>query len=177
MPAAPISTPPTTSAAFALESKARREMVEAAGRLFQLLNLPRSIGQIYGLLYLASEPLTLDGIVEALQISKGSGSNGTRQLLAWGAIQRVWVPGERRDYFAGVGDLGALIRTSYSDYVKPRLKASEKRLKTMESLLDEDLEAGRVSEAEHRFCSERVRNLSALQEKLLSALPLVEKFL
>jgi hypothetical protein len=47
----------------------------------------------------------------------------------------------------------------------------------MESLLDEDLEAGRVNEAEHRFCSERVRNLSALQEKLLSALPLVEKFL
>jgi DNA-binding transcriptional regulator GbsR (MarR family) len=76
-----------------VDSKARREMVESAGTLFQTLNLPRSTGQIYGLLYLSACPLSLADICEMLAMSKGSASTGTRHLCSWGAIRQVWVPG------------------------------------------------------------------------------------
>ena len=79
----------------ALDSRARREMVEASGRLFQLLGLPRSTGQIYGLLYMSARPLSLDDICELLSISKGSASTGTRHLASWAAIRQVWVQGNR----------------------------------------------------------------------------------
>ena len=80
-------------------SKTRLDMIEAGGRVCQLLGVPRSTGQIYGLLYLSPKPLSLDDIAEALRISKASASTGTRQLLAWRAIHQVWVHGERRDHF------------------------------------------------------------------------------
>ena len=84
-------------------SKVRLEMIEACGRLCQLLGLPRTTGQIYGLLYLALEPLSLNDIAIFLQISKGSASNGTRQLASWGAIKGVWIQGDRRDYYQAAG--------------------------------------------------------------------------
>ena len=165
------------AAATALESKARREMVESAGRLFQILNLPRSTGQIYGLLYFSSEPLSLDGIVQALEISKGSASMGTRQLLSWGAVRHVWVQGDRKDHFEAVGDLAALIRTSYNNHVKPRLNSSEKKLDGITELLSEDWEQGRLSKAEFKLCSERLSALGAVHQKLQGLLPLAEKLL
>ena len=82
-----------------LDSKARKDMVEAAGGLFQALGLSRSAGQIYGLLYLSDKPLSLDDMVDLLSISKGSASMGTRHLASWGVIRQVWVPGDRRDFY------------------------------------------------------------------------------
>ena len=89
-----------------MQSKAWQEMVEVGGRICQVLGLPRSTGQIFGLLYLSTEPLSLNKMSAMLGISKASASTGTRQLAAWGAIRKVWVPGERRDYYEVVEDLG-----------------------------------------------------------------------
>ena len=72
-------------------------MVEVTARLCQRLGLPRSSGQIFGLLYLSTQALSLDEIAEALEISKASVSTGTRQLLGWHAIRQVWKPGDRKD--------------------------------------------------------------------------------
>lgn len=91
-----------------LRSKTRREIIEAGGRLCQLLGLPRSTGQIYGLLYLSAKPLSLDDMVDLLGISKASASCGTRQLASLCAIRPVWMPGDRRDYFQSVADLAHL---------------------------------------------------------------------
>src|SRR5256885_16551818 len=109
-------------------SRTRREMIEAGGRLYQILGLPRSTGQIYGLLYRSTTPLALDDMVELLGISKGSASTGTRQLTSWGAIRQVWIPGDRRDYYEVVAEVGKLIRGCFTDRIKPRLTSSQNRL-------------------------------------------------
>ena len=108
-----------------VQSKAWQEMIEVGGRICQLLGLPRSTGQIYGLLYLSAEPLSLNHMSSMLGISKGSASMGTRQLASWNAIRKVWVPGERRDYYEVVEDLGQLIRGSFNNLV-PRIQSSKK---------------------------------------------------
>jgi DNA-binding transcriptional regulator GbsR (MarR family) len=164
-------------AAKALNSKARKEMVEAAGGLFQLLGLPRSAGQIYGLLYLWDKPLSLDDMVKLLSISKGSASMGTRHLASWGVIRQVWVPGDRRDHYEAVDDPGQLLRASYAEYVKPRLNSAEQRLARLFEELERDVEQGTLSKAEYKFCSERMRVLVRFQEKLQSVGPLAEKLL
>ena len=56
------------------ESKAWQEMVEVGGRICQILGFPRITGQIYGLLYLSDEPLSLNRVSSLLGISKGSAS-------------------------------------------------------------------------------------------------------
>ena len=50
------------------------------------LGIPKSIGQIYGLLYASATPLSFSDIVERLEISKGSVSQGLQLLRSLGAI-------------------------------------------------------------------------------------------
>jgi DNA-binding transcriptional regulator GbsR (MarR family) len=158
-----------------LQSTARRDLIESAGALFQMLGLPRSVGQIYGLLYLSKGPLSLDDIAASLSISKGSASIGTRQLAAWGAIRQVWVLGERRDHFEAVGDLAQLLRGSYGEFIKPRLESSHKRLQSIFASLEVDVEKGILSRTEHKFCTERLRSLERLRKRVEKIVPLAER--
>jgi HTH-type transcriptional regulator, glycine betaine synthesis regulator len=172
MPSANNAAPPAPSL-----PRTRLEMVEACGRICQLLGLARSLGQIYGLLYLAPKPLSLDEIAELLGISKASASTGTRQLAAWGGIRQVWVHGERRDHFQVEAELNRMLRSCYEDLVKPRLEASERRLSRLAATLEEDLSQGSISPEEYKLCAERLKKVTQVQKKLQSFVPLAEKFL
>jgi HTH-type transcriptional regulator, glycine betaine synthesis regulator len=155
--------------------RTRLDMVEACGRIGQVFGLPRSLGQIYGLLYLSPAPLSLDDIAELLGISKASASTGTRQLAAWGGIRQVWVHGDRRDHFEAEPELGNLLRSGYSDFLKPRLASSQKRLDRLTATLDQDLAAGLVTREEYRLCLERLKKFAHLQKKLQALAPLADK--
>ncbi len=135
------------------------------------------MGQIFGLLYLAPRPLSLDDIVGFLGISKASASTGTRQLSAWGGIRQVWIHGDRRDHFEAEPQLGGFLRSSITDFVKPRLASSQKRLERLTEVLDEDLSQGLVTPDDYRFCSERLRNFENFQKKLQTLAPLAEQLL
>ena len=155
----------------------RLEVIEAGGRLAQTLGMPRSLGQIYGLLYLATEPLPLDGIAETLQISKASVSTGTRQLASLGAIRQIWIQGERRDHYEAVSDFKQLLQGVYNEFLKPRLRGSDRRIVSMSTILDKDLRSGTITAAEHKLMSVRLKELSKLQKKVEKWLPLAEKLL
>jgi len=62
------------------------ECIELFAEVVYALGLPRSIGQIYGLLYASPVPLSFSDIVERLEISKGSASQGLQLLRSLGAI-------------------------------------------------------------------------------------------
>jgi len=156
-------------------SRTRLEMIEICGRICQVFGLPRSLGQIYGLLYLSPGPLSLDDIAELLEISKGSASTGTRQLAAWGGIRQVWIPGERRDHFEVEPDLGNLLRSGYTDFLKPRLASSQKRLEKLAATLVDDLGQGSLTREDYRFCAERLKKFSQLEKKLQDLAPLAER--
>ena len=47
-------------------SQSRLELIESAGHSAQVLGFPKSIGEIYGLLYLAPQPLSSPQICEVL---------------------------------------------------------------------------------------------------------------
>ena len=61
-----------------------------------------------------------------------------RQLAAWGAIRKVWVPGELKDFYELVEDPAQLIRGSYNNLIKPRLQSSKARLATLKVNLKVD---------------------------------------
>jgi DNA-binding transcriptional ArsR family regulator len=77
------------------------ECIELFAEVVYALGLPRSVGQIYGLLYASSEPLSFSDIVERLDISKGSASQGLQLLRTLGAINladaKRQAPGGRRE--------------------------------------------------------------------------------
>lgn len=160
-----------------VQSKAWQEMVELGGRICQVLGLPRSTGQIFGLLYLSTEPLSLDKLSAMLGISKASASTGTRQLASWGAIRKVWIPGERRDYYEVIEDLGQLIRGSYNNLLKPRIESSKGRLAKLKVNLIEDIQSGAIPFEKKEALEERIKSLEKVHKRLFQLLPLAEKFI
>lgn len=68
--------------------------------MFEMVGLPRMSGRIFGWLLISDPPQQSNGeLAEVLQASKGSISTMTRLLIQIGLIERVSLPGERRDYF------------------------------------------------------------------------------
>ena len=61
------------------------ECVAFFAEIVQLFGIPKSVGQIYGLLYASYQPLGFTSIVERLEISKGSASQGLHLLRTLGA--------------------------------------------------------------------------------------------
>jgi DNA-binding transcriptional regulator GbsR (MarR family) len=78
----------------------RTHFVEEVGLMFELVGLPRMSGRIFGGLLISNPPHQTHGeLAEMLQASKGSISTMTRMLIQLGLIERMSLPGDRRDYF------------------------------------------------------------------------------
>ena len=160
-----------------LSSKVKQDMVETCGRFAQLIGSSRNTGQIYGLLYLNKAPFSLDNICGILGISKASTSTGTRQLLGWRAIRKVWIPGERKDYYEAIDDFRELINGSYRALIKPRISSSSSRLKHLQDSLENDRKMNNITKEQYSFISSRLNNINKIHKKIKNFLPLLEKIL
>lgn len=77
-----------------------KHLVEDVGLLLEAEGIPRMAGRILGWLLICNPPhQTIDELAAALQASKGSISTMTRYLIQLGLVERVGLPGQRRDYF------------------------------------------------------------------------------
>jgi DNA-binding transcriptional regulator GbsR (MarR family) len=153
------------------------ELIEALGNLCRRVGLPRSLGQIYGLLLFSERPLSLDEIAERLGVSKASASVGSRQLAGWGALRTVWVPGDRRDYFEVEADILGVLRKAYVEWFKPRLGRTRQRFETLQSSLARDLAEGVITQEQFECCAGRLKHLQGLQRKLQLTSPIVDGLL
>ena len=160
-----------------IQSKTRLEMVAATGRFFQLLGLPRSTGQVYGLLYLSDVPLSLSVMAAKTSLSKGSVSIATRHLVSWGAARNVWVQGSRQDHFEAVGELSTVLEQVYRERVRSRINTSRQRVEAILKMVEEDEAEGHLASSEAEFCRKRVRTIESLHSEFRSISPLVESFL
>jgi len=142
-----------------------RRFIEDAGNTTQALGVGRVVGQIYAFLYFSESPRGLDDMKEALGISKGSASMGVRQLEQWGAVQRVWVKGDRKDYYTANDYFGSIIRNILTDIMGKRLAALGQSLE----LADADLNPGDTPPAagsNHQFLRDRINRLKTFQMKV-----------
>ena len=115
----------------------------------------------------------LEEIGRALSLSKASVSTGTRQLMALGAIRKVWRREDRKDYFEAVLELGELARRVYDNVFKNRVENADKRLDSMLKQLDVD--RGDLKPEEHDVMQARLKRLMKLQSRVKRLMPLVEK--
>ena len=78
----------------------KKHFVEDVGLLFEEGGMPRMAGRIVGWLLICNPPYQSPSeLAEILGASKASISTMTRLLLQAGLIERIGVPGHRRDYF------------------------------------------------------------------------------
>ena len=135
----------------------------------QSVGLPKSVGQIYGLLFCRDEPLPMDAIMALLSISKGSASQGLKALRQLGAVKNVFVPGERREHFVAEIRLRKLVAGFLKEQAEPHLEKGKDRLKHLRELVAATEGSDTVRRAERR-----VNILAGWHRQVGKLLPLVK---
>lgn len=169
------SLQPTASSGIAREQKFfQTECVELFAGLAQLIGLPRSIGQIYGLLYGSARPLSFTDIVAQLRISKGSASQGLRALREVGGILPSPAVNGRREHFVPETELRKLIAGFLDGSIQPHLKGGAKRL---EGFKARHAVALATQGGEGRLLLERLVKLQNWHRKGAAVLPIMAKLI
>ncbi|HWR71655.1 MAG TPA: hypothetical protein VN604_00635 [Nitrospirota bacterium] len=84
--------------------------MDTMGRITAFWGFSKIMGQLYGLLYLSPKPLTLDEMAELLSVSKGNVSINIRALERWNMVRKIWVKGDRKDFYVAELDFWKIIR-------------------------------------------------------------------
>jgi hypothetical protein len=166
------------------------ECVEFFAEIVHVFGAPRSIGQIYGLLFASPEPLSFSDIVAQLAISKGSVSQGLQWLRLLGAIKLARslplthrpfrlahnspavLLGEmpRRDYYEPELSLRKLVYGILRERIAPLTLTGGERLERLRKM------ARKVGK-ESDFFLNRVKQLEAWRRRLRTVLPVLTALL
>lgn len=137
----------------------------------QIFGIQKSIGEVYGLLFVSPNPLPMDEIVTTLAMSKGSASQGLKMLRAIKAVRRVYKPSDRRDHYIAETELRKLVAGFVKERIGPELASGAKMLGDVEEGLAE------IPEQHREFFQSRVEKLRAWQEQAKVVLPFVSEAL
>lgn len=98
------------------------------------------MGRIVGLLIISKEPQSLDDIVEQLEMSKGPISQICRRLKERGLIEKVWIPGDRKDYYQTADDIFGKAYANQINKMQQNIEIAEKYLTQADALESDDAE-------------------------------------
>ncbi|WPJ94981.1 hypothetical protein SH580_16250 [Coraliomargarita algicola] len=143
-------------------------MIDVFVRAASLIGLPRSIGEIYGLLFCSPRALTFDELVERLQISKGSVSQGVKVLRQIGAVKLHYVAGSRRDHYQPELSMKRLVRGFIKDQFEPHLASGSERLEGLDSLIQQESD-----EVLRKHALNRLGTLLTWQQRTRKLVPIV----
>lgn len=146
------------------------ESIDFFVRLMGILGMPRSVGEIYGLLYFSEKPLPMDKISSRLEISIGSTSQGLKTLKSLKAIRSTYVAGDRRDHYLAETEFRRLFSTFINDEIMPHLESANDRISRMEDSLS-------PSEKNNDFYLVRLEKLKKLTKTGSRLLPALAGFL
>ena len=148
-----------------------QELVAAFSDLADLFGNPPSLGAIYGLLFASEKPLSMEEIIHKLGISKGSASQGLRQLEELNAIIKGRESGERSHTFTARLELKPLLGGFLSKRLAPRLAANTKRVKNLQQLIPQ------LSPGARPAAKLRLQRLTKWHKRASTLLPLAQRLL
>lgn len=130
----------TTTNESAIElTRLEEESIDYFVPFVQMFGLPKSIGQIYGLLFVSPEALPMVSIQARLGISKGSLSQGLSLLKDLGAVTLHSLEGDRREHYRADLEVSRITNHFFENRLEPRLQNGRGRLSVMMGLIDESL--------------------------------------
>ena len=124
--------------------EAKNKFVQTWGALGSQWGINKTMAQIHALLMVSSEAVSMEDIMEELQISRGNASMNIRALMDWGIVYKEYKAGERREFFTAEKDLDELAVKISRERSKREIKPALKVLKEVSSI-----SANATSEEKH----------------------------
>lgn len=147
---------------------------DAVGRLIEFWGFKRHMGRIWSLLYLSEEPLGAIELRDRLEMSAGSVSMALNDLLRWGVVKRVWIHGQRRDFFVAESNLWKMISRVFRERelveVLEAIAAMEQALSSLDAKLRDSDPAVRTRAEAQKARIQRLLDLARLGRRLIEGL-------
>ncbi len=130
---------------------AKNKFIQTWGVLGSQWGINKTMAQIHALLYISPNPLSMEEIMEELQISRGNASMNLRSIMEWGIVYKVTKPGERKEFFEAEKNLDELA-------VKVARERSKREIKPVVKVLDE-LQKDVDNSDENKFFIQQISEL------------------
>lgn len=159
-----------------LALEVRKRLVEIGGRTSQDLGASRILGQVLIHLYLQEKECSLDDIALELGLSKASVSIAGRQLEQLGLIKKVWLSGDRKNYYKTADNIAGALQEGVLAMIRKKVILFGEELEIIHEILIEEAENGEGSDL--NFIKNRVDRARDLQSRLNKFLdnPIVKFF-
>jgi DNA-binding transcriptional regulator GbsR (MarR family) len=148
---------------------------DVVGRLMEFWGFKRNMGRVWTVLYLSPDPLSAEDLRHGLQLSSGAVSMTLSELSRWGVVRRVWIQGERKDFYTAEVQLWRMISRVFNEREKSEVSSAidafEDALRKLEAIARTAPDAEIRGRAELQ--SERIAQLlefARLGRRLLDAL-------
>src|SRR4051794_40500941 len=115
-------------------TEAKQQFTSSWGAFGTHWGINRTMAQIHALLLVSPDPMTQDDIMEELNISRGNVNMNIRELINWGLVERVILPGERKEYFSAEKDIWKVVRQIVKERKKRELDPMLKLLDQLEEV-------------------------------------------
>jgi DNA-binding transcriptional regulator GbsR (MarR family) len=105
-------------------------------RACRLIGWKEAIGQVFVLLYLRNQPLSLDDICTLTNLSKSNVWGIIQQLLRLGAVNKAWNTENRKDYYVAERDFDLILKKGVLPLLKTKVDFLDSYLETARKELD-----------------------------------------
>lgn len=114
--------------------EAKNKFIQTWGALGSQWGINKTMAQIHALLMVSTEAVSMEEVMEQLQISRGNASMNLRALMDWGIVYKEYKAGERREFFTAEKDLDELAVKIAKERSKREIKPALKILKEVSSI-------------------------------------------
>ena len=114
--------------------EAKNKFVQTWGALGSQWGINKTMAQIHALLMVSNNAISMEEIMEELQISRGNASMNLRALMDWGIVYKKYKAGERREFFTAEKDLDELAVKISRERSKREIKPALKVLKEVSTI-------------------------------------------
>lgn len=115
-------------------SEAKQQFIASWGAFGTHWGINRTMAQIHALLLVSPDPITQDEIMEQLSISRGNVNMNIRDLISWSLVERIIIPGERKEYFSAEKDIWKVATQIIRERKKRELDPMLKLLSQLENV-------------------------------------------
>lgn len=146
--------------------EAKNKFVQTWGALGSQWGINKTMAQIHALLMVSKDAVSMEDIMQELQISRGNASMNLRGLMDWGIVYKANKPGERREFFVAEKDLDELATKIAKERSKREIKPALKVLKEVSTIDGDNSEEANHFVAQTKKLYEFVAKADEIFEKV-----------
>ncbi|MBH0228701.1 GbsR/MarR family transcriptional regulator [Halobacillus yeomjeoni] len=117
------------------------QFIQVIAKNMSLYGVTPSIGRLYGVLYFSEDPMTLDDMRDALEMSKTSMSTGVRALSDMKMVEPSFKKGVRKDLYKSEEDwyksFTSLFGSRWRHHTETNIEEADETIHELENLKEE----------------------------------------